>query len=178
MLRWNEVTWYSKLGAAIVIFVALPTLSFYIGVQYNQVMTFNLTPPVVINFLAPNLAIAVPTNGTSTKLDAGAAYIPQQSQASSTTPTNKQVYQFQGIVLSATTTTVGGVQMAQYQINVIGQNAGNAPNNIIVDNPILKFGTQLLPTGKLYKFDTMYDAESESYVASWEAAADFQGIEK
>jgi hypothetical protein len=38
MLRWNEVTWYSKLGAAIVIFGALPALSFYIGVQYDQVM--------------------------------------------------------------------------------------------------------------------------------------------
>ena len=36
MIKWNEVTWYSKLGAAIVLFGVLPVLSFYIGTQYRE----------------------------------------------------------------------------------------------------------------------------------------------
>lgn len=36
MIRFNEVTWYSKLGAAILLFGVLPSLSFYIGMRYEQ----------------------------------------------------------------------------------------------------------------------------------------------
>jgi hypothetical protein len=36
MIKWNEVTWYSKL-AAIIFFVGIfPALSFYIGVEYEK----------------------------------------------------------------------------------------------------------------------------------------------
>ena len=36
MIKWNEVTWYSKLGAALVLFGVLPVISFYIGYQYKE----------------------------------------------------------------------------------------------------------------------------------------------
>jgi len=33
-IKWNEVTWYSKLGAAILFLGIVPVLSFHIGIQY------------------------------------------------------------------------------------------------------------------------------------------------
>ncbi len=35
-MKWNEVTWYSKLGAAILLFAVLPLFSFYIGSEYQK----------------------------------------------------------------------------------------------------------------------------------------------
>lgn len=46
MIRWNEVTWYSRLGAVILFLVVVPTLCFYIGTQYQLTISsstdFNL----------------------------------------------------------------------------------------------------------------------------------------
>lgn len=36
MIKFNEVTWYSKLAALIFFIVVLPALTFYIGVQYEK----------------------------------------------------------------------------------------------------------------------------------------------
>jgi|GEM_PF-3325123 len=41
MIKWHEVTWYSKLGAAIVLFGALPVLSFHIGKEYEKINQTN-----------------------------------------------------------------------------------------------------------------------------------------
>jgi hypothetical protein len=35
MIKFNEVTWYSKLAAIIFFLGALPALTFYIGMQYQ-----------------------------------------------------------------------------------------------------------------------------------------------
>ena len=35
MIRWNELTWYSRLAAIVLFLGVLPTLSFYIGTQYE-----------------------------------------------------------------------------------------------------------------------------------------------
>jgi hypothetical protein len=35
MIQWNDVTWYSRLGAITVFIGALPALSFYVGTQYE-----------------------------------------------------------------------------------------------------------------------------------------------
>ena len=35
MIKWNKVTWYSKLGAIILFVGVLPALAFYIGTQYE-----------------------------------------------------------------------------------------------------------------------------------------------
>jgi len=35
MNRWNEVTWYSRLAAIVLLIGALPALSFYVGTQYE-----------------------------------------------------------------------------------------------------------------------------------------------
>jgi len=37
-IEWNVVTWYSKLAAIILFLLVLPTLTFYIGVQYAKTM--------------------------------------------------------------------------------------------------------------------------------------------
>ncbi len=37
-IRWNEVTWYSKLGAIVLFVGVVPALSFYIGTQYQAVL--------------------------------------------------------------------------------------------------------------------------------------------
>ena len=34
-MKWNEVTWYSRMIAIVIFVGVLPTLSFYIGMQYK-----------------------------------------------------------------------------------------------------------------------------------------------
>ncbi len=36
MIKFNEVTWYSKLAAIIFFIGVLPALTFYIGIQYEK----------------------------------------------------------------------------------------------------------------------------------------------
>ena len=38
-IKWNEVTWYSRLLAIILFLGVIPALSFYIGVQYQEVVS-------------------------------------------------------------------------------------------------------------------------------------------
>ena len=35
-IKFNEVTWYSKLAAILVFLLVLPILTFYIGTQYQK----------------------------------------------------------------------------------------------------------------------------------------------
>jgi hypothetical protein len=44
MIRWNEVTWYSRLSALIIFLAILPCLTFYVGMQYQAVID---QPPTV-----------------------------------------------------------------------------------------------------------------------------------
>jgi hypothetical protein len=46
-IKWNEVTWYSKILAAI-IFVALPFVGFYYGVQYGKIQAPSVVTPEVV----------------------------------------------------------------------------------------------------------------------------------
>lgn len=39
MIKFNEVTWYSKLLAGIFIFGVVPVISFFIGMQYEEVVS-------------------------------------------------------------------------------------------------------------------------------------------
>jgi hypothetical protein len=41
MIKFNEVTWYSKLAAAILFLVIVPFLAFYIGTQYQEAKSLN-----------------------------------------------------------------------------------------------------------------------------------------
>lgn len=45
-IRWNQVTWYSKLGAIIVFLGVVPALSFYVGQQYQSV--YDLKKTIII----------------------------------------------------------------------------------------------------------------------------------
>lgn len=38
-VEWNKVTWYSKFGAVLLFLIVLPALAFYIGTQYEQVVS-------------------------------------------------------------------------------------------------------------------------------------------
>ncbi len=37
-MKWNEVTWYSRIGAIILFVGVLPVLTFYIGMQYEKLL--------------------------------------------------------------------------------------------------------------------------------------------
>jgi hypothetical protein len=52
MIKWNEVTWYSRLGALILFIGIVPALSFYIGNQYARTITLNTISPVLNNVSA------------------------------------------------------------------------------------------------------------------------------
>jgi hypothetical protein len=36
MIKWNKVTWYSRLLALILFLLVIPVLTFYIGTQYEK----------------------------------------------------------------------------------------------------------------------------------------------
>ena len=40
-IKFNEVTWYSKLLAVILFIFLVPALTFYIGEQYGEIQTLN-----------------------------------------------------------------------------------------------------------------------------------------
>lgn len=56
MIKFNEVTWYSKLAAIIFFLAVLPILCFYIGVQYEVAKEINIPVPLATN---------LPVNNTS-----------------------------------------------------------------------------------------------------------------
>lgn len=43
-IKWNEVTWYSKLGAIIFFLIVVPILTFVIGMKYQEVNYFASQP--------------------------------------------------------------------------------------------------------------------------------------
>ncbi len=43
MIKFNKVTWYSKLAAIVFFIGILPTLTFFIGAQYQEVKNLNLS---------------------------------------------------------------------------------------------------------------------------------------
>ena len=46
-IRWNEVTWYSRLFAAIFLLGIFPALAFYIGMRYQETVSpYDSMPPV------------------------------------------------------------------------------------------------------------------------------------
>jgi hypothetical protein len=50
MIKFNEVTWYSKLAAVILFLVVIPALTFYIGTQYEQAREVEASVPRLISF--------------------------------------------------------------------------------------------------------------------------------
>ncbi len=46
MIVFNKVTWYSKLAAVILFLLVVPTLTFYIGTQYQ--LTKDITSNVIV----------------------------------------------------------------------------------------------------------------------------------
>ncbi len=43
MIKFNEVTWYSKLAAVLFFLAILPVFTFYIGMQYKEVQQLNMS---------------------------------------------------------------------------------------------------------------------------------------
>jgi hypothetical protein len=65
-IEWNKVTWYSKLGAIILFVGVVPALSFYIGTQYQLMVS---AEPALISteFTYPSISlpvVALHTNDT------------------------------------------------------------------------------------------------------------------
>ncbi len=47
-IKFNEVTWYSKLGAVVLFLLVVPVLTFYIGMKYQETaMVLNSTPRTI-----------------------------------------------------------------------------------------------------------------------------------
>lgn len=53
-LRWNEVTWYSRLGAILLFLVVVPIISFVVGERYQEVQ--NLQAPTSAAVSGPKTA--------------------------------------------------------------------------------------------------------------------------
>lgn len=56
-IKWNEVTWYSKL-LALILFAALPVLGFYLGVRYEKAVSDSEVPVLPLlqshaNYISP-----------------------------------------------------------------------------------------------------------------------------
>lgn len=68
-IQWNEVTWYSKLGAIILFILVVPALTFYIGTEYEKTMsvTHSLSIPVSYQPASsvPSLPVTAPTKSIS-----------------------------------------------------------------------------------------------------------------
>lgn len=62
MIKFNEVTWYSRIGAIIIFIGIIPAVTFYIGLQYGRFIQFNedFTP-------APDAAIIQKTSSQEEK---------------------------------------------------------------------------------------------------------------
>lgn len=60
-IKWNEVTWYSKLGAVILFIVVVPILTFYIGRSYQQLQEIR-------SMIVDVPATTTPTTATSTSV--------------------------------------------------------------------------------------------------------------
>lgn len=56
MIKFNEITWYSKLLAAIVILGGFPVLAFYIGVEFQKTISIHVSnvPPVQVQVHIPD----------------------------------------------------------------------------------------------------------------------------
>jgi hypothetical protein len=59
-MKWNEVTWYSRLGAIILFVGVLPVLIFYIGVVYERVQNPNPLPVYTTNVITRTKNVDVP----------------------------------------------------------------------------------------------------------------------
>lgn len=66
MVKFNEVTWYSKLAAIIFFLGVFPLLTFCIGVQYEKTVTTITTSPVFIPQLPPRSTVSSPTDSVIT----------------------------------------------------------------------------------------------------------------
>jgi hypothetical protein len=49
MIKFNEVTWYSKLCALLLFLVVFPALTFYIGMRYQEVISYNETELIPVS---------------------------------------------------------------------------------------------------------------------------------
>ncbi len=54
MIKWNEVTWYSKLLAGIFLLGVFPALTFYIGMQYEKTTDAYEDTPATVTFVQEN----------------------------------------------------------------------------------------------------------------------------
>lgn len=75
-MKWNEVTWYSRLGALILFFGVVPVFAFYVGSEYQKIHSQSSDPVIQPYFgsftqtstqevVEPN-NVEVPVEATST----------------------------------------------------------------------------------------------------------------
>ncbi|HVM73891.1 MAG TPA: hypothetical protein VMU13_03395 [Candidatus Paceibacterota bacterium] len=67
-IKWNEVTWYSRMCAIILFVGVVPALSFYIGMQYELIVRQTPATPIQSTQSTPNVQ---PSFSTSTSTSPG-----------------------------------------------------------------------------------------------------------
>ncbi len=70
MIKFNEVTWYSKLLAVILFIALLPILTFYIGTEYQQAVDINNNIPSVSESSSVKTNVAV-SGSTGSSMSTG-----------------------------------------------------------------------------------------------------------
>ncbi len=74
--QWTEVTWYSKLGTIVFLLLCVPTLSFYIGKSYQDVVTLSDPQESVTYTGVPNwVSVNIPEEEVRQMFKATHSYI-------------------------------------------------------------------------------------------------------
>ncbi len=125
MIKWNEVTWHSRLGAIILFIAVIPTLSFYIGTQYE----------VTIESQDPNSLAPLPSTGDN--------HVNQQMQMSVSTSTPPSEATPTTALISSST-----VQVGEFTIVVTCRNKNPFDIQVLKDGAVYQtFGIQADDTG-------------------------------
>jgi len=101
-IRWHEVTWYSKLGAIVVLLGIVPALSFYIGTQYEATVSVMFTQSVPISLNMRNTSQTV--FATSTSATESAQYPALVSDQNPIVPTQRSIVSSSPITFKRATT--------------------------------------------------------------------------
>jgi hypothetical protein len=72
-MKWNEITWYSRLGAIVLFLGVVPMVVFYIGVQYGQLIELQnnvsrsglLLTPIHQKFVDPTISLVIKSSDSS-----------------------------------------------------------------------------------------------------------------
>ncbi len=187
MIKWNEVTWYSRLGAIILFIGVVPALCFYIGTRYQhqkEVLVINSTIDRFHNEMQDHLrgdGLGQKNIATTTK---SAAQISSPEKNLVVAPDPNTMFNFVGSIVEKTSSVVhGSSTKEQYKVTrIFGSpfsetHVSNMPgieNGYAIVNYEVTDSTRLyMQVGKQHRFVAKFNAYTGQYdanfVTSWTA---------